>query len=683
MARATGVPRPAEPARHAGTDVTDTASQRRIALGVGPGLVAGLLAGVTWWACETLLNRALGGLLPVQPAIVLLAIDVGLGAAAGLLVAVVLTVLRRPVGSASLALGLAAAYGLLRVYDPPGLGLEGVFAVLAAAVAALGVVVAGAAASGVLGFVHLTVLTSAAVAFGGFAVDELAGTRRWGSAPLLLSALLPLAAVLGDRLLGAVVRRRGVRLAAEVGVAALALVVWGRPLVVAPIDDPIVTAVPPGAGAPDVILVVLDTTRADHLSTYGYARDTSPRLTAFAKDAMLFTQARSPAAWTLPGHASLFTGMYPTRHGAHFAGVVLPGESRDGRRQVAYPLPASAVTMAEALRDRGYQTGGFVANFSYLYRDFGVAQGFGRYEDAPGLLLRLRPVGLRVAQQVRPGFCVAPYRTAHDINAAALAWLDRASKDRPAFLFVNYMEAHQPRLASSPWDRWSRELPNAARLARRNLYYEHAVKDLPEDERAFIEANYDGQLAAMDEAFGALIEALRARGRYENALVIVTADHGEFLGEHRQMGHIGQMLYEPVLHVPLVVKFPGAMRPRGRADGAVQLVDVLPTVLAATGAPVPPGIQGEALPDVTHATLAEEDVDPYLVARYGAQYDRSIRVLYDGSYKLIRTSRGDHMLFDLRRDPEENKNLAAEEPERAAALLQRLESTLGTLVAKR
>ena len=650
------------------------------ATGMVRGLGAGLVAGAAWWLAEAALDRALGGFLPAPVGATLAALDLGLGALAGVVVGALAGRGARP-RAATLALGLAAAYAWLRIYDPPGLGTEAAFALVATALAALGALAAGEA-GGALAFVHLVVLTSAAVALGGFALDELAGTRRFGVAPTFALGAVPLVAVLADRLLALAVGRRGARFALELAAAALALVVWGRPLQTTPIDDPIVTAVPPPAGSPDVVLVVLDTTRADHLSTYGYARETSRHLSAFAEDGLLFTEARSPAAWTLPGHASLFTGMYPTRHGAHFAGAWLGGQSRDGRPQVAFPLAPSAVTMAELLRDRGYRTGGFVANFSYLYRDFGVAQGFARYEDAPGLLVRLRPVALRLAQQVRPSFCVMPFRSARDINAAALAWLDRAPAGRPAFLFVNYMEAHQPRLAPTPYDRWSRELPGAGRLARRSLYYEHAVSNMPEAERRFIEANYDGEVAAMDEALGELLDALRGRGRYENAVVIVTADHGEFLGEHEQMGHIGQMLFEPVLHVPLVVKFPGADRPRGRSAEPVQLVDVLPTVLAATGAAVPPGLQGDALPHVHHPSLAEEDIDPFLVARYGAQYDRSIRVLYDGSYKLIRTSRGERMLFDLARDPDEQHDLAAAEPERAADLQRQLETALGTLVAR-
>src|SRR5262249_10811695 len=151
---------------------------------------------------------------------------------------------------------------------------------------------------------------------------------------------------------------------------------------------------------------------------------------------------------------------------------------------------------------------------------------------------------------------------------------------------------HQPWLAPPPFDRWVWELPQAKQLITKDLYT-HEVKQFSDGELAFIRANYDGQLAAMDAALGGLIAALRATGRYENALIIVTADHGELLGEHGFVGHMGRMLYEPLLHVPMVVKYPGADRPRGRIDTPVQTLDVMPTVLLAAGAPVPDGVQGE------------------------------------------------------------------------------------------
>src|SRR5258706_546331 len=209
---------------------------------------------------------------------------------------------------------------------------------------------------------------------------------------------------------------------AGLGVGAVALVATGTPLATTPVIETAVTAVPPPAGTPDVILVSLDTTRADHLSTYGYARETSPNLTAFAADALRFTQARSPAGWTLPGHASMLTGLYPSRHGAPLSGGWLGGQSIDGRRNVAFPLAADKVTLAEALRDRGYQTGAVVANFSYLYRDYGLAQGFGHYDDAPGLMLRVHPPVVRLCRAFAPSFALKPYRTARQINGAALEW---------------------------------------------------------------------------------------------------------------------------------------------------------------------------------------------------------------------------------------------------------------------
>ena len=641
------------------------------------GCVAGLATGAVWWAVEATLNWTAGGLVPARVAAQVAGLDLAIGGVAGAGLGLVLG------GGVPLGLALAVVYGFLRVFQPPGLGGEALFLVLAAAAVAVGARLAAAGVGERPSLVtgHVVLLATAAVALGEVALDDrhlALLTER--SLPAVLAAM-PLVGLAADRVLGLLVARRGLRLGLEVAAGVLAAALVAHPLASAPLEDPITTAVPPPAGTPDVVLVSFDTTRADHLSTYGYARDTSPNLTAFAADALLFTQARSPAAWTLPAHASLFTGMYPSRHGAHLAGGFLPGRSIDGHRRVAFPLPEERTTLAEALRDRGYRTAAFAANFSYLYRSFGVAQGFGHYDDAPGLLFHVRPHVVHFVQRFAPGFCLKPFRSAREINAAALAWLDGAPAGRPAFLFVNYMEAHEPWLAEPPYDRWSRGLAGAARLARTNLYT-HAVHDFTDAERDFIAANYDGELLKADAALGELLAALRARGRYENALVVVTADHGEFLGEHGQVGHIGRMLYEPLLHVPLVVKFPGANRPRGRRDDRVQLIDVLPTVLGAAGAPIPAGVQGEPLLEVTHATVAEEDINPWLVAQYGPTYDRAIRVLYDGPYKLITTSRGERLLFDLEHDPEETDDLAARDPARTEALARRLDSAMsGMLLA--
>ena len=406
-----------------------------------------------------------------------------------------------------------------------------------------------------------------------------------------------------------------------------------------------------------------------------------PRLDAFAADALTFNQARSTAGWTLPGHASMLTGLYPSRHGAHLAGGWLKGESIDGRRNVAYPLAADKTTLAELLRDRGYTTGGFVANFSYLYRDFGLAQGFQLYEDAPGLLFRVRPPVVRFVQQTfDPGFGLKPYRTAQDINALALGWLDGAPAGRPVFAFVNYMEPHQPWLAPPPHDRWVWELPQAKRLATKDLYT-HAVKEFSPEELAFINANYDGQVAAMDAGAG------RAGRCPQGARPIrQRADHRDgrsrrAAGRARLRRAHGPHALRALLHIPMVVKFPGAAHPRGRLDDPVQNLDVTPTVLREAGVPVPADMQGQPLREVKRPTIAEEDINPFLVADYGDVYNRAMRVVVDGPWKLISTSKGQRMLFDLSKDPQEKNDLAAAEPERVQELAQRLESTVNTKLA--
>ncbi len=640
------------------------------------GAGCGLLAGTLWFALEVIGNWAAGGVAAAATLERIAALDLAIGGGAGLLLGGLI-----PRGGVPLGVAMVGVYGLLRVYAPPGLGAEALFVGLSIAAVAISRRLEDAEGSGLLGFIHAVLLGSGAVLAIDVVLDGLHASGLRGLRLPVVIAALPLLAVVVDRVLGVVVRRRGLRLGLQTAAAGLALVALGGPLSTAPLDSRVVTAVPPPRGTPDVFVISLDTTRADRLSLYGYGRPTTPQLEAFASDALTFTQARSTAGWTLPGHASMLTGLYPSRHGAHLAGAgcqdsrsTVAGTSRFRWQPTRRRLPKRCVTAA-------YSTGAFVANFSYLYRDFGLAQGFQVYEDAPGLLLRVRPPVVRFAQHsFDPGFCLKPFRTAQEINGLALDWVDRAPAGRPVFAFLNYMEPHQPWLAPPPHDQWVWDLPQARRLANRDLYT-HEVKDFAPEELEFIQANYDGQVAAMDAALGELIGALKQRGRYENALIIVTSDHGELLGEHGFVGHMGRMLYEPLLHVPMVAKFPGAERPRGRIDTPVQNLDVTPTVLREAGAAVPPGLQGQHLREVTRPSLAEEDINPFLVADYGDAYNRAVRVFMDGRWKLITTSRGDRMLFDLLRDPEEATDLAAAEPARVQELAQRLEATMNTKVA--
>jgi len=635
------------------------------------GLGLGVLSGAVWALLETTLHWSVGSLIPPDVLGLMATLDVAVAATAGILVGLAFP----QAGAATTALGVAGAYGLMRV--GPGLKAELAFLPLAAGAAWLGGRLSGRDADGLLRYVHVAVLAALGLLlFEVYLNESHAASPPRGIALLALVAALPLAALALDRLLGFLVGPRGRRFALELAVGLAAAWFYGRPLSATPFEDPVVTGVPPGAGAPDVILVTLDTTRADHLSTYGYARETSPNLTAFAADALLFEDAHSTVGWTLPSHASILTGLYPSRHDARSAGGVwLGGESIDGRRNVARPLGPDKTTLAELLRDRGYHTGAFVANFSYLYRQFGMAQGFQHYQDEPWMLLRLRPPIVRLMHGLRPALWLRPYFPAHDIVTSALAWFDARSPGRPTFLFLNFMDAHEPWLAPPPFDRWATPLPNARLLATEDLYT-HQVRHFTAAQRDFIVANYDGGVAAEDAALGELLDALKARGRYDDALIIVVSDHGTLLGDHDQVGHIGRILYEPLLHVPLVVKFPGADHPRGRVATPVQTIDVFATASRVAGAAVPAGTQGQVLPDVNHPILAEDEINAYLVWSVGEHYDRALRVLVEGNEKLITTSKGGRMLFDVAQDPGEQHDLAPTEPARADAMEKELESLL-------
>ncbi len=395
---------------------------------------------------------------------------------------------------------------------------------------------------------------------------------------------------------------------------------------------------------PDVVLVVLDTVRADHLSAYGYARPTSPHLEAFARGADRHTAARATAPWTLPSHASLFTGLLPFEHGAEAR-----KDPRTGAFIDAPSLREELVTLAEALASEGYETRGIVANPIYLDRRSGLSQGFESWEVLPLGGNDWRHVTHRAFERLR----------------------DRAPA-RPLFLFLNFMDAHRPYHVVPPPDRLGLPAPDPAEpgalldeLAEQVL--ERGAADPSLVTR--VTTHYDTGIANADRGIGALLARLAAQANLDNALVIVTSDHGEYLGEHGLVEH-SKDVYEPALWVPLVVKQPGQRR--GRVlDSPLSLADI-PRLVAA------------ALPPAQATRLARafpppEDTAPMAELRYtrpkdlfgphGARFDRIRTVLYQGDWKLSRSSDGAHELYDLRADPAEARNRIGDEPLRASQML--------------
>ncbi len=380
---------------------------------------------------------------------------------------------------------------------------------------------------------------------------------------------------------------------------------------------------------PNLLVVTLDTTRADHLGCYGYARPTSPHLDALAAESAVYTRALAPATWTLPSHASLFTGKCPTSHGARYdpdGPLVLTSAIPDRPGLDAYRvrgLVASETTLAGVLTQAGYRTGG-VAGGPWLKSVFGLGTGFGSWDDDD-----VGSVNGRVAA---------------DVTKRAVAWLEQSAE--PFFLFLNYFDAHAP-------------LTPPAELAARFLPAPLVPGTPPSSEQTL--ALYDAEIAYADQGLGDVIAALRRRDLYDRTWIIVTADHGELFGEHGIKGH-GTVPYQEVLHVPFVSKPPYGEGGIGAHADRVQLTDVMALVLDRLGLPRPEGIQGGVPPNLGRPLIAES----YTLASLYHQGDWL--AIVDGDWKLMWNSQGGSELYDLARDPREEHNLIASEGVRAASL---------------
>lgn len=381
------------------------------------------------------------------------------------------------------------------------------------------------------------------------------------------------------------------------------------------------------AAHPNVLVITLDTTRADHLSVYGYERPTSPALEALASHADVYERAYSTSSWTLPAHASLFTGRYPTSHGMRHdpAGELVLSEAIDAPKGIrARALARDAVTLAELLRTAGYRTGAVVAG-PWLHHEFGLSRGFQDYDDD----------------------AVQRTRRAVEVTDAALRWLREDGE--PFFLFLNYFDPHAP-YAPPPHYRHS-FLPRDVRVDLRSALQAPAL--------------YDAEILYMDEQVGRLLRGLRERGLYESTLIVVTADHGELLGDRGTWGH-ERYLWEPLVRVPLLVKPPGPPRSGRREESPISMVDILPLVLESVGLEAPEGVQGRLHRRPGQPFFAE--VRP--MSGKGSTGDW--RAMWRGWIKVLSNSLGESYLFDLERDPHESDNLAEADAERAARAVAEL-----------
>ena len=415
-----------------------------------------------------------------------------------------------------------------------------------------------------------------------------------------------------------------------------------------------------GGGAerpPNVVLLVLDTVRADHLGCYGHAGAATPFLDGLAGTADRYTRVESTAPWTLPSHASMFTGRFAFEHGAD------SGRAPDGRVYDAAPLGPRLPTLAEALAERGYATTAFAANTAYLNERFGLQRGFDSWSVERG--------------------------TALQVNGRFFGWLEeRADDGRPFFAFLNYMDAHRPYnvapLAGERGAKLPAPDPTPSGDLLDALYAQVLARgEAPDPELvAKIEVQYDHGIAWLDQAVEAVVTQLEARGLWQDTLLVVTADHGEFLGEHGLVEH-SKDIYQEVLRVPLLVHAPG--QTRGRVVDERTTLAALPRLVLEHV----PGAEAQRERFPAHgpdsAVLAEvhftrgKDLD----APWGARFQRERFAIFADRYKLILSTDGDDELFDLEADPGELHDLSEERPRLFEALAGRLRSLVQAGAAAR
>jgi len=431
---------------------------------------------------------------------------------------------------------------------------------------------------------------------------------------------------------------------------------------------------------PNIVLVTLDTVRADHLPLYGYARGLTPNLDAFATEATVYDYAYSPADMTLPAHASIFTGLYASWHGAHYV---------TGSPIVAAPIRSGLETLAERLRARGYATAAVVANAGFLGPTWGFGRGFDYYDARPPRLpcsplpaqfLRSFLDAPRCALHRCRRFLV-PYRQAGEITHEASEIISRLEGTRrPFLLFANYMDAHRPYFPPPPYNAlFPGRDPEftVADYLRQEWWVNTGRATLGQRERQHLLSQYDGGISYVDAELGRLLDTLARRGLLERSLVIITSDHGEGLGEHGLVDH-GQSVYQELIHVPLLIRVPGSGVAR-REVAPVSTLDLFPTILAAAGIAPPSGIAGIPLEQSVEArdrVLFSESFTHDGMISWSPRFRRIERAAISGGQKLIAGTDGGRALYDLDRDPDEQHDLASSDPEHLQALETQLTAWL-------
>lgn len=380
----------------------------------------------------------------------------------------------------------------------------------------------------------------------------------------------------------------------------------------------------------NVILVVVDALRADYLSCYGNPKLISPHIDEFARNSSLFLNAFCPLPNTQPSLASIMTSLYPPSHGLRRQGVALSNK---------------AVTLPEILRSQGWDTGA-VVGASNLDTIFGFSQGFQFYEDHLGSKenLKVKKLEQRTRWQ----------RKAKEVNEIVFRWLDKRNIEKPFFLMIHYFDPHAPYEPPAPYYR---------------LY------PPGETEESRWRAMYAGEVSYVDSQFGRLMKRLSAKDLLKDTLVILTADHGENLGEHNWQGH-SQRIHDEAVRIPLIISGPDV--PRGKKfSQIVQSVDFAPTILEFLNIPAPDmyqgksvfrALEGKTLREFAYLEIAKRPDNFRKLTPDWQKFPETQWGVRTMDEKLIWSSDGKHEFYDLRNDPQEVNNVYLKNQNRAREL---------------
>jgi arylsulfatase A-like enzyme len=412
------------------------------------------------------------------------------------------------------------------------------------------------------------------------------------------------------------------------------------------------------AEKPNVILISVDSLRADHVGAYGYARSTSPHIDALAEESVLFENAVSTTSWTLPAHISMLTSRFSEAHG-----VTGAGDS----------LAESAITLPEIFQDGGYATAAVVSG-PFLNRRFGFSQGFDVYDDETVSFAEINDSHQGVTSPLTHG--------------RALEILDDVAGE-PFFLFLHYWDVHYDYSPPSPYDEMFDPDYTGSISADNFIHDDEIQRDMDPRDLEHVVALYDGEIAYTDFYMGELFAELKRRDLWDNTLIVLTSDHGDEFFEHGNKGH-RNTLYGELLNVPLIVKLPQQRRGGERLRNLAGIVDIAPTMLEVAGLQPLSGANGESLLNrmsgsiegsVASSTGGSGDSSGEAAGRvYFADVDQRVKSVVSEAAKLIahwRREPGEEMrveLYDLNRDPGEQLDLSTKDVQQVVRLRRALQA---------